>query len=74
MHNFLQIFSNWTLFTTFLIQSINPLSIQGYLQYQIYNPDLRWSQIFGALEEHARDFGVVDYSVSQTSLEQVILF
>ena len=44
---------------------------QGLLQYQIINPQIRWSQLFGTLEEHAERLGIVDYSVSQTSLEQV---
>ncbi|XP_057304734.1 phospholipid-transporting ATPase ABCA3-like [Hydractinia symbiolongicarpus] len=46
---------------------------QTLLQYQIINPDLRWSQMFGTLEEHAEQLGIIDYSVSQTSLEQVFI-
>ena len=45
---------------------------QGLLQYQINNPNLKWSHMFGVLEENVVDLGIVDYSLSQTSLEQVI--
>jgi len=46
---------------------------QGLLQYQIINNELRWSQMFGTLEENASSLGIIDYSVSQTSLEQVFI-
>ncbi|XP_047137876.1 phospholipid-transporting ATPase ABCA3 isoform X1 [Hydra vulgaris] len=46
---------------------------QGLLQYQILNSDIRWSQMFGTLEENSARLGIIDYSVSQTSLEQVFI-
>ena len=62
----------------FLILKILTLKIlfylfQGLLQYQILNPEVRWSQMFGTLEENSARLGIVDYSVSQTTLEQVQL-
>lgn len=36
-------------------------------------PVLRWSQMFGIMEEARRRFSVEDYALSQTSLEQVFL-
>lgn len=36
-------------------------------------PTLRWSQMFGIMEEARRRFSVEDYALSQTSLEQVFL-
>lgn len=47
---------------------------QAMLQYQINDPSTPWSYMFGTLEENADRFGITDYSVSQTSLEQVGTF
>jgi len=47
---------------------------QGLLQYIIpkaYN--VTWAGIFALLERHKHQIGIQDYSVSQTSLEQVFL-
>ncbi|XP_066289391.1 phospholipid-transporting ATPase ABCA3-like isoform X2 [Branchiostoma lanceolatum] len=47
---------------------------QGMLQYQLSSTGgLTWSYVFEALEGKRTDLGIVDYSVSQTSLEQVFL-
>ncbi|XP_078609223.1 phospholipid-transporting ATPase ABCA3-like isoform X2 [Branchiostoma floridae x Branchiostoma japonicum] len=47
---------------------------QGMLQYQLSSTGgLTWSSVFEALEGKRTDLGIVDYSVSQTSLEQVFL-
>ena len=46
---------------------------QGYLHYQIVNADIKLSQMFGALEDNRSELGIIDYSVSQTSLEQVFI-
>ena len=41
------------------------------LQYQINNSSLKWSYMFDVLERNAEKLGISDYSLSQTSLEQV---
>ncbi|XP_065191638.1 phospholipid-transporting ATPase ABCA3-like [Sycon ciliatum] len=46
----------------------------GQLQYQVPGDrGLRLSEIFGQLQENRETLNIVDYSVSQTSLEQVFL-
>ncbi|KAK3749276.1 hypothetical protein QZH41_016042, partial [Actinostola sp. cb2023] len=45
-------------------------SHSGMLTYQIINDNLTWSQIFGHLEKNRESLNIVDYSVSQTTLEQ----
>lgn len=48
---------------------------QGLLTYQIPTGDLKWYKIFGALEETKSNpnLNIVDYSIGQTTLEQVFL-
>ena len=41
------------------------------LTYQIDSQNLQWSYVFGALEKSKQRLGIVDYSVSQTTLETV---
>ncbi|XP_031561453.1 ATP-binding cassette sub-family A member 3-like [Actinia tenebrosa] len=48
-------------------------SHNGMLTYQIVNEDLTWSQIFGQLERNRESLNIIDYSVSQTTLEQVFI-
>ncbi|EDO48951.1 predicted protein [Nematostella vectensis] len=48
-------------------------SHNGMLTYQINSTELSWSRIFGELERNRASLNIVDYSVSQTSLEQVFL-
>ncbi|XP_077982530.1 phospholipid-transporting ATPase ABCA3-like [Glandiceps talaboti] len=45
----------------------------GMLQYHIENKDLKWSYIFGEIEDHKDELQLIDYSVGQTSLEQVFI-
>ncbi|XP_077864744.1 phospholipid-transporting ATPase ABCA3-like [Saccoglossus kowalevskii] len=45
----------------------------GMLSYQIDNGDLSWSYIFGTIEDNKDTLHLIDYSVSQTSLEQVFI-
>ena len=49
-----------------------PLTIQGQVQFRINSEGVTWSMIFKVLEENRADLGIVDYQLSQTSLEQVI--
>lgn len=44
------------------------------LSYHIQQTDLKWSHMFGLLEENRTDLFIEDYSLGQTSLEQVFLF
>ena len=43
------------------------------MHYQIVNEALSWSYIFGQLERNRSALNIVDYSISQTTLEQVKL-
>uniref|UniRef100_A0A8C6DPH6 ATP binding cassette subfamily A member 3 n=1 Tax=Moschus moschiferus TaxID=68415 RepID=A0A8C6DPH6_MOSMO len=46
---------------------------QGMVHYHLPGADLSWAKVFGVLEKAKEKYGVGDYSVSQTSLEQVFL-
>ena len=46
---------------------------QGYLDFQIPHPNLSLSKLFKEMERTKAEYGVEDYSVHQTSLEQVFL-
>ncbi|KAM7427451.1 hypothetical protein ABFA07_021424 [Porites harrisoni] len=48
-------------------------SHSGILHYQIVNEALSWSYIFGQLERNRHALNIVDYSISQTTLEQVFI-
>ena len=43
------------------------------LQYQISDPTATLARLFGALEAARADLGVEDYSISQTTLEQIFV-
>ena len=47
--------------------------MNGTLAYEIPQESTQLSQVFTALEEKRVEFGITDYSVSQTTLEQVFL-
>jgi ATP-binding cassette subfamily A (ABC1) protein 3 len=47
---------------------------QGLLTYCITNPTLTWARMFGMMEKAKRQLNIEDYSVGQTSLEQVSSF
>ena len=44
---------------------------QGAVTYQLPSGAVSWSAVFRLLEENKERLGIVDYSVSQTTLEQV---
>lgn len=44
------------------------------LTYHISDPDLKWSEVFGLMTQMKNVMNLDDYSLSQTSLEQVFLF
>ncbi|XP_065652510.1 phospholipid-transporting ATPase ABCA3 isoform X2 [Hydra vulgaris] len=46
---------------------------QGYLHYQIKNKNISWANVFGLMENAKVRFNIEDYSVSQTTLEQIFL-
>lgn len=46
---------------------------QGMVHYHITDTTISWATIFGTLERAKLQYGIEDYSVSQTSLEQVFL-
>lgn len=46
---------------------------QGLLSYNVSASHVKWSRLFGIMENARADFQIEDYSVNQTSLEQVVL-
>ena len=46
---------------------------QGYLHYQLKSGNKSWGKVFGIMERAKEDYNMDDYSVSQTTLEQVFL-
>ena len=46
---------------------------QGLVHYQINDKDLSWAKIFGIMERVKVEYDMEDYSVSQTTLEQVFI-
>ena len=45
---------------------------QGAVTYQLPSVDISWSSIFGQIENNKERLRIVDYSVSQTTLDQVM--
>ena len=52
---------------------LHPPSIQGAVTYKLPPEETSWSTVFRELETNKNNLGIIDYSVSQTSLEQVLL-
>lgn len=48
-------------------------SHDGYLHYQVSDTAASWSSIFGTIERAKQEYHIEDYSVSQTTLEQVFI-
>ncbi|XP_033746545.1 ATP-binding cassette sub-family A member 3-like [Pecten maximus] len=46
---------------------------QGYLTFQIPESGIPLAKVFGTMERVKKDFGIEDYSVQSTALEQVFL-
>ncbi|XP_053391292.1 phospholipid-transporting ATPase ABCA3-like [Mercenaria mercenaria] len=46
---------------------------QGYINYHLTDTTLKLAEIFGTMEKAKANFKIEDYSVSQTTLEQVFL-
>lgn len=44
------------------------------LTYHIPDPDLKWSEVFGLMTQMKNVMDLDDYSLTQTSLEQVFMF
>lgn len=63
-----QNFVNQTFSGARLLESHN-----GVLHFQLETEGLSWSYIFGQLERNRAALNIVDYSVSQTTLEQVFI-
>lgn len=50
------------------------VSLQGLLYYQIKNVSLKWSQLFGNMENLKQSCPIIDdYTVTDTSLEEVFM-
>lgn len=68
----------WFLLETFLCLILKPLTYSeehsDMLTYHLPQTTLKWSELF-ELMEHAKDkFDIEDYSLGQTSLEQIFLY
>ena len=48
-------------------------SSQGYIDFQIPDDNAKLGQIFGVMEKAKEEYDVEDYSVHQTTLEQIFL-
>lgn len=46
---------------------------QGLLSYSVAMANFKWSHLFGVMENAKIDYQIEDYSINQTSLEQVVL-
>jgi len=47
---------------------------QGYIHYQLKaGEDKTWANLFGIMERAKQQYNIEDYSISQTTLEQVFL-
>eukprot|EP00054_Salpingoeca_dolichothecata_P030926 m.256674 g.256674 ORF g.256674 m.256674 type:complete len:1715 (+) comp26744_c0_seq8:78-5222(+) len=46
---------------------------QGMVHYEVPGGELKWSELFATMEQAKTDLHLADYSVSQTTLEQVFL-
>lgn len=46
---------------------------QNLVHYHVNNPSLTWSALFSGMERAKHEFNIEDYSVSQTTLEQVFI-
>ncbi|XP_037937486.1 ATP-binding cassette sub-family A member 3-like [Teleopsis dalmanni] len=46
---------------------------QGILTFYIPLTGMRWSQIFGLMERNCAELNIEDYSISQTTLEEIFL-
>lgn len=46
---------------------------QGVLTYSIPINNIKWSSVFSAMENARNSLNIEDYSISQNSLEQVVL-
>lgn len=45
--------------------------LQGFVAYQLPSNSVTWGSVFRDIEENKERLGIVDYSISQTTLEQV---
>lgn len=46
---------------------------EGFIHYQLKDSKSSWARVFGILEKAKEQYDIEDYSVSQTTLEQVFL-
>lgn len=46
---------------------------QGLLTYSVITDTIKWSSVFEIMEDAKKIFNIEDYSISQNSLEQVVL-
>ena len=50
---------------------VHNIILQGFVSYQLSGGNLSWSSTFREIESNKERLGIVDYSVSQTTLDQV---
>lgn len=68
--------NGWYIYVIFdmFAGSIEMEEYEGLLTYCIPNPTLTWSRMFGLMEQAKHQLNIEDYSLGQTSLEQVSSF
>ena len=50
------------------------LYFQDYVHFHVTNPSTQWAQLFSTMEKAKEEFPAVsDYSVSETTLEQIFI-
>ena len=55
----------------FLIGCVLKDSHPGFVQYHVLSNNVTWGALFSSMEEAKEKFGLENYSVGQTTLEQV---
>ena len=56
------------------MKNVNHIGLQDYVHFHVTNPRTPWAQLFSTMENAKDKFQAVsDYSVSETTLEQVFI-
>lgn len=57
----------------FVFHFLSRENYQGILTFYIPLSSIKWSQIFGLMESNRDRLNIEDYSISQTTLEEIFL-
>lgn len=64
---------NFVIFQFKIFSFIFREEYQGILTYSIPADNIKWSTLFGLMENAKKTLKIEDYSISQNALEQVVL-